>query len=209
MTNGPSKLSHMERAESSSSSSSEASDRHPRQRQHGGRRMSRIQSASSTGRMEKSDTAGKGGQRLSSNIASVGEYGSSAELIHEAGNEAKSAARPGESVQDSRDTDAGGDDQGLAEGGMQRIGQGRQLSTSNRFIDSDGNIDVDAIQDDDIRDLGSEPVQPSSSAGSHLPPGHGQSGSIKGSAASTRRRREDDEDQHDLKEMKRPRVEGS
>lgn len=159
--------------------------------------------------METTDTTGKGGQKLSGAITGVGEDGSSVELSYEASDEAKSAARPGESVQGGRDTDTGGDIHGSSESDMRRIVQGSQLSTSNRFGDSDGNVDIDRIQDDDIRDLGPEPVQPSNRAGSHTNPGHVQSGSIIGSAASTRRRREDDEDQHGLRKAKRPRVEGA
>ena len=209
MPNGPSKLRHMERAKSSNSSSSEASDGYSRERQDGGRHTPRSQSANSTDRTKTTDTAVKGGQTLFSDIESVGEDGRSAESGYEAGDEAKSAAIPEESVQGGRDTETGGDVQGPVENDMRRIGQGGQLLTSNRFSDSGGNVDVDAIQDDHIRALGLEPVEPSSRAASHMHPELGQSGSITRSAASTRRRREDDEDEHDLRKAKRPRIEGS
>ena len=211
MPNGRSKLRHMKRAKSSSSSSSEASDSPSRQRQSDGRHASHFRSANSSDQIESANPPGKVGQRLPIDTTSLGEDQSSGELGYEAGDDAKSAARPEESVQGGRDADTGGDIQEPAESDMRRTVQGSQLPTSNRSSDHDGNVDVDGIRDDDFRDLGLELLQPSSRTESHTRPGHDQSGTITGSAVSTKRGREDDEDdgdQHGPK-GKWARVEGA
>ena len=88
----------------------------------------------------------------------------------------------------------------------QKTMQASQPSPDNKFIDSDGDVDLNAIQDDDIRELG---LEPAAQRNADLGPVDSGDGDTPGGAQLRRRRhREEIEDDQDDRRSKRPRVRG-
>ena len=88
----------------------------------------------------------------------------------------------------------------------QHTTQGSQRSPDNRFIDSDGDVDLNAIQEDDIRELG---VEFAAQRNADLGAVNSGDGNTPGGVQSRRRRdREESKDDQDDRRSKWPRVRG-
>ena len=193
---GPSKLSIMQRAESSRSSSPEEKVR-PSQQAH---------NTSHSPAPTQSNTAAANTEEFASALDDR-QQGSGDQTGGDAGRD-----------QGGGDTDyeAGDNSRGLRKdcnGGLllmsmtepQRTPQGSQPSPDNIFIDDDGDVDLNAIQEDDIRELGVEPVPERNTERGVVDPGDRQIGS-DAPTAKRRKELEKGEDDQEGRTSKRPRI---